>query len=250
MDTLKLDAEADEYRQFAQFKRKMNLEAAYAQAAKLEYNLTDATVEKAALRRACQEANRLGLGAVCVLPCFVKSCVTFLGPDPKASLIACISFPHGGDTTDIKVKAVKRAVKDGVDEAEVTAPIAQIKDGNWSYVKREFKKLKSAGKTRAVRINIESSLLTAHEVAKVCSVAAECGITSLRSGSPFFGGSFNSEIIARMKSAVKDRCTVKADGISTVADMNLAVDMGAGVIGSNNAADLASLILKAAEENV
>ena len=71
-----------------------------------------------------------------------------LGKDPQTSLIACISSPHGGDTTEIKVKAIKDAVKNGVDEVEVTAPIAYVKDANWGYVKRELKKLKGAYKHR------------------------------------------------------------------------------------------------------
>lgn len=75
-------SEEDEKKMYADFKRKLNLEAASAQVAKLEFNLTQATVSKAELRRACQEANRLHLGAVCVLPNQVKHCVHFLGNDP------------------------------------------------------------------------------------------------------------------------------------------------------------------------
>ena len=119
-----------EKQQFNDFKRKMNQQAAEAQVKKLEYNLTDASQDRAFLRRACQDANILKLGAVCVLPALVKPCFAFLGPDPKVSLIACISYPHGGDSVKTKVAAVKNAIKDGVDEVEVTAPVAYIKDAN------------------------------------------------------------------------------------------------------------------------
>ena len=229
---------------FEDFKRKINKEAAAAQVSKLEYNLTDASLDKAVLRRACQEAENLGLGAVCVLPCNVKSCVNFLGRDPKASLIACISFPHGGDTTQVKVAAVKQAVKDGMDEAEVSAPVSAVKDGNWSYIKKQFKKVKSAAKNRSVRISIESTYFTEHEVIKLVNLAADCGITSVRVSS----GDFQPEIIAKVKCAVKDKCTVKADGVSTLADMQTAVDMGAGIVGSKRAQDLAHLIYQTVEE--
>ena len=233
-------SEEDEKKMYADFKRKLNLEAASAQVAKLEFNLTQATVSKAELRRACQEANRLHLGAVCVLPNQVKHCVHFLGNDPQTSLVACISFPHGGDTTKVKVAAVKTAVKEGVDEAEVTVPVSQIKDGNWSYVKREFKKLKNAVRHRTLRINVESQFLTPQELTKVCAMAADCGVTSLRTSSC---AGYESDVVAKMKSAVKDRCTIKADGVSNLTEMQSAVDMGAGIIGSKNALDLAELIL-------
>lgn len=238
----------EEKSRFEQFKRKINAEAARAQAAKLEYTLCEASAGNGAIRRACQDATLLGLGAVCVLPCFVKPCVGFLGPDPQVSLIACISLPHGGDTLKVKQTAIKHAVRDGADECEVTAPIAYIKDGNWSYVKREFKKLKSASKNRGLRISLESELLTPQELIKTCNIAAACGITALRTASGFYGGEFNAETVAQIKTAVKDKCTVKADGAHTVYDMQTAVDMGAGVIGSKNAADIARLILKSVEE--
>lgn len=237
-----------EKRQFTEFKRKINLQAAQSQVRKIEYNLTDAAVEKGTLRRACQDANILKLGAVCVLPGLVKACVNFLGTDPQSSVVACVSYPHGGDSTKTKVAAVKNAFKDGADEAEVTAPLAFVKDGNWSYVRREFKKVKKAAKKHSVRINVESAFLTPQEVTKICTLAADCGITSLRSSNDIRCGGFDAETVARMHSAVKDKCTVKADGITNVSDMNAAVDMGAGVIGSKNATDLARLILQTAED--
>ncbi len=245
MEELDEKMEEQEKLRYAEFKRKLNLEAAQGQISKLEYNLTDATTDKNLLRRACQEAARFNIGALCVLPNHVKPCVGYLGRDPQVSLIACISFPHGGDSTKIKVAAVKQAVKDGVDEAEVSAPVSYIKDGNWGYVKREFKKVKKAGKNRAVRINVESPLLTPQELNKVCTIAADCGIPSLRTHSGYFGGSFDGEVVSRMKAAVKDKCTIKADGISNISDMDIAVDMGAGIIGSKCALDLAQLILNA-----
>lgn len=238
----------NEKRQYSEFKRRINLQAAQAQVKKIEFDLTDAAVEKGTLRRACQDANLLKLGAVCVLPNLVKACVSFLGANPQPSVVACVSYPHGGDSTKTKVAAVKNAFRDGADEAEVTVPLAFVKDGNWSYVRREFKKLKKAGKKRTVRFNVESSYLTPQEITKICSVAAECGVDSLRSSGDIRCGGFDAETVSRMRAAVKDKCTIKADGVSGVSDMNAAVDMGALVIGSKNAPELARMILQTAED--
>lgn len=236
-----------ESQQFSDFKRQLNVQAAQAQLTKLELNLTDVTVSSATLKQACADANSLKLGAICVLPCLVRACTNLLGSDPQTSLIACISSPHGGDTIESKAAMVKNAVKDGVDEVEVTAPITFIKDGNWGYVKREFKIIKRAAKKRGVRINVEASLLTPQELTKVCALAVDCGITSLRTGSAAYGG-FKPETIAAIKTVVKDKCTIKADGITTFGEMQTAVDMGASIVGSKNAVEVARLILQVAEE--
>ena len=245
MGSLVLDE--NEQRQYDEYRRKLNLQAAAGEVLKIEYDMVKPVVEKAALRAACLEANSLKLGAICVLPCHVHMCVNFLGADPQTSLIACISYPHGGDTTKTKIAAVKDAVKWGVDEVEVTAPMSQVKDGNWGYVKKEFKKLKKAAKMRNVRINIEYELLEPNEVSKLCTIAADCGITSIKTSSGMYGVGTGTEVIARMKAAVKDKCTIKAEGVTSVAEFETAVSMGAGIIGSKVAPDLARMILKVAE---
>ena len=243
----KIEMNDTQLQQFNDYRRKLNLQAAEAQVRGIEYNLIDATTNKALLKRACQEANTLKLGAVCVLPNSVRLCANFLGANPQTSLIACISYPHGGDTTKIKVKAVKEAIKDGVDEVEVTVPIACIKESDWGYIKRELKALKKATKKSALRINIEYSLLTPAELTKICTIIADCGITSIRTSSGFYNSGFKADIITAIKNIVRDKCTVKADGVSTLGNAETALSMGAGIVGSKNAPDIARLILKAAE---
>ena len=227
---------------YKQFRRKINAEAARAQIKKLEYDLNDVKAGLTFLKTACNDANSLGLGGVCVLPCFVKPCSQLLGAERKALLIACIGAPHGGDVTDIKVKAVKRALKDGADEAEVTAPTAHIRENNYAYVKKEFKKLRSAVKRKSLRINLECTLLTRDEIMRTCSLAADCGVNSLR-----LSGGNCAEWLGDVKTAVRDRCTIKSEGIATVLEMSSSIDMGATVIGSKNAADVARAILTASD---
>lgn len=233
---------------YEDFKRRINLQAAYAQIRKLEYNLSDITTGLSVLRTACSDATNLQLGGVCVAPSFVKACSVFLGAaaNRKSSLIACISYPNGGDTTDIKVKAVKRAIKDGADEVEVTAPIAQIRDGNFQYVKRELKKLRKATKNRALRISAECALLSKHDIVRLCIVAAECRVNSVKAVCGGYGDEEN-KTIAEIRSAVKDKCTIKAEGVSSVTELSAAVDMGAGVVGCKNAPAVARYILAAAK---
>ena len=55
------------------------------------------------------------------------------------------------------------------------------------------------------------------------------------------------QTITAIKNTVKDKCTIKADGVSTLGDAEAALDVGASIIGCKNAADLARLVLKAAE---
>lgn len=232
---------------FSQFRRKINAEAARAQIKKLEYNLAEVTAGVGVLKGACADASALSLGGLCVLPCFVKQCAVYLGPERKCRLVACVGYPHGGDTTEIKVKAAKRAIKDGADEVEVTVPVAHVRGGNFAYVKKELKKLRAATKKHALRVDLECPLLTKNEIAKVCQIAVDCGVNSVKTSSGAYHGGSESEMLASVQSAVKDKCVIKAEGISSIVEMSGAIDMGASVIGSKNAAEVARTILAASE---
>lgn len=231
---------------FTQFRRKINEEAARAQVKKLEYNLTDVAVGLGTLKTACADSNALELGGICVLPCYVKSCAAFLA-NRKCRLIACISYPYGGDTTAIKVKAVKRAIADGADEVEVAVPVSYVRDGNYGYVKREFKKLKKAVKNKALRIDAECNLLTEKELLRLCQLAAECGVNSVKTQSCPVGVGNSFQLISKIKEKLMDKCGVKADGVETILEMSSAIDAGATVIGSKNAASVARAIITSAE---
>lgn len=231
---------------YRQFRQRINTEAAKSQIKKLEYNLADATVGLSAVKTACSDAQALGIGGVCVLPCFVKQSVNYLGEERGCSVIACISAPHGGDTTDIKVKSVKRAIKDGADEVEVTVPVAHIREGNFAYFRKELKKLRAASKKATLRIDAECPLLTREDIKKVCDLATDLGIKSIKTSSGAYGRGNELELVSEIKSAVRDKCTIKAEGVATVLELSNAVDMGATVVGSRNAAAVARSILAAA----
>ena len=231
----------EELAQFEQFKKIKLIEQTRARIAKVECDCLSPTVGRAELKTLCREAERLGLGGIVVLPAFVKACVAYLGNDPSCSLVAPVSFPHGGDTTESKVAATKRAVKDGVDEAEVYAPFAAIKEGNMAYVRREFKKLVKAARPRALRIVLDCNYLDEREVVRACNCAADCGVNVVRIINA--GG---LSVITSAKSVLRDRCLLKGDGC-TLAEMEELEALGVAIINCNNAVEVCSRLLNAAQ---
>lgn len=233
------DMEEQVYREY---KRIKSIEEAKANVLKIEYDCLSHYTDKATLKELCRRANKLSLGALVVFPAFVKACASFLGTDPQVSLVAAISYPYGADKTEIKASAVKQAVKDGVDEVEVCAPTAYIKEGNWSYFKRECKKLKKAAKTRAVRLVFDCVQLSEKELAKACAVAAETGVACVR-----LNGA-DGELLSRIKQSLNGKCRIKADKAESKDQFINFFVMGADAVNCTSACDLASLILKQAED--
>lgn len=229
--------------EFEEFKRANRIKEAKATALKIELDCTSPLCDKAYLKDICRRANMQEIGAIVVYPAFVKACVSYLGNDPKVSLLAAISYPHGGDTTEVKAEAVKRAVKDGVDEAEVCAPTALIKDGNFQYFKRECKKLKKAAKIRALRIVFDCNTLNESELVKACQTAADAGVNCVR-----LNGA-DSELISLIKAKLKGKCLIKADGAQEVSSFISFCNVGADYVNCPRALDIAAYLINSAQEN-
>lgn len=230
-----------EEEQFKEYRRIKREEEAKATVARIECDCLSAYIDRNTLRDICKEADGLKMGAVVVLPALVKPCVGFLGNDPKCSLIAAISCPHGGDTTEIKVAAVRRAVRDGVDEVEVCAPVSYIKNGNHAYFKRECKKLKKVAKNRAVRMVFETSEYSLAELLKACQTAADGGVNCIR-----INGA-DGETVAKLKTALKGKCLIKASVAETYAAFTGYIVMGADFVSCKYSSAIANQVLSAEE---
>jgi deoxyribose-phosphate aldolase len=224
--------------EFKEFKRLKRQEEAAAMIARIEGDFLSEYTDKSRIRNACKDFDRAGVGAIIVLPAYVKPCVSFLGKDPKCGLIAAISYPHGCDVTEVKTAATKRAVKDGVDEVEVCAPTAIIKDGNFSYFKKECKKLKKAARNRALRIVFDCAALSDAELTKACQCAADCGVNMLR-----LNNLADVQQLTAIKTAIKDKCLLKVDGGDDFSSFQQRVVLGAQSVASKNVSDVVQYLL-------
>lgn len=242
MELLK-SSRMSEREEFEEFKRVNRLKEAKATVLKIEIDCLSSLCDKTYLKDICRRANMQELGALVVYPAFVKACVSYLGADPKVSLISAISHPHGSDTTEMKVCAVKQAVKDGVDEVEVSAPIALISDGNLQYFKRECKKLKRAVKSRALRVAFDCKALRENELIKACQIAADVGVNCLR-----LNGA-DSDLITLIKSKLKGKCLIKADGVQEVATFLSFCNVGADYVGCSRGLDVAAYLINSVKED-
>lgn len=227
-----------EEEQFKEFKRANRIKEAKASVLKIECDALLHGLDKSSLKTFCQKATATQIGGVVVLPAYVKQCVAYLGVNPTASLVAAVAYPHGADITAVKVLSVKQAVKDGVDEVEVCAPLFAIKDGNFQYLKRECKKLKKAAKVRALRLTFDCSQLSEKELLKACVVCADCAVNCVR-----LNGA-DAQLVAKVKATLKGRCLIKASGAKESSNFATYCNVGADVVECTSAFQLAEYVIK------
>lgn len=219
--------------EFEEYKRSRKQAEMASLLNKIDHTLLKQTATKQDLKRLCDEAVKYGFYSVCVQPVHVSEVCSYLGA--SAVNVACVvGFPMGENTTECKVFETKRAIAQGADEIDMVICVSAIKNGNWSYVKRDIKKVVAAAKRNSVKVILENSLLSREEIVKACKVAVDAGAAFVKTSTGYFGDGAKVEDVRLMKETVNGKCLVKASGgIRCGEDFKKMIDAGADRIGTS-----------------
>ena len=87
----------------------------------------------------CRLALRYDVASVCILPYYVERAAAILnGSSVKTS--TTIGFPHGANSTRIKLAEAHQALEDGATELDIVINISKAKSQDWNYVARRSKR--------------------------------------------------------------------------------------------------------------
>ena len=105
----------------------------------IDHSLLNPTMTESVLEEGIRTAIDCDVASVCIMPYYLKRCAELLrGTDVRAS--TTIGFPHGGQTTAIKLAETLQALDDGGEELDMVVNISQVLSGNWDYVPRWISK--------------------------------------------------------------------------------------------------------------
>jgi deoxyribose-phosphate aldolase len=171
--------------------------------------------------------------SLCVKPCDIKSAKTLLeGSGVKVSCV--LSFPHGADSTPVKVFQAKQAIKDGVDEIDMVMNIGKFLGEDYHYVVEDIASVVDVAHNYGVLVKViqESGFLTLEEVEKACELSYMAGADFVKTSTGFGPGKATPEVIDVMVKTVGDKMKVKASGgIRTWEDAVAFLEQGADRLG-------------------
>ena len=152
--------------------------------------------------------------AVCVNPINVAYVRRFVDYKFKGDLkvVSVVGFPLGEHLTETKIYEMKQAIKDGADEIDIVAPISRIVSGDWGYVKNELTRARRCARKKILKVIIETALLTKQEIIKASQLCVKCKVDYVKTSTGFADGGATPEIVDIIKSAVKNKCGIKASG--------------------------------------
>ncbi len=239
----KTSISVDEMAEFEEFKRQKKILEIRRLLKTIDHTLLKQTAQREDIRKLCAEAVEYGFYSVCVQPVYVSACNEFLKNAPQIKIACVVGFPMGENKTETKVFETKRAIADGADEIDMVICISAVKNGNYSYVKREIKQVVKAAKGSPVKVILETSLLTRDEMVKAALCARDAGAAFVKTSTGYFGEGAKAEDVRLLKDTVKGACCVKASGgIKTAEQFREMLAAGADRIGTSSGKEIADTL--------
>ena len=179
----------------------------------LEHTLLKPEATVTDIMKLCAEAKEYNLGGVCVNTCYAGLARHLLtGTDVK--IVTVVGFPLGADRSEVKALATKLAVdEDHVDEVDMVMNMSAFKSGNYDGVVEDIAAVVEAAKPYAVKVIIETCLLTDEEKVKACELVAKGGAAFVKTSTGFSkGGATTHDVAILAREAKRYGIGVKAAG--------------------------------------
>ena len=212
--------------------------------AKCDHTLLAQTATWADIRAVCDDGLKYHTASVCIPASFVKQAKEYVGG--KLPICTVIGFPNGYATTASKCFMASDAVDNGADEVDMVINIGWAKEGRFDAVRDEIAAVKKACKGRLLKVIIETCLLTDEEKIALCKAVSDSGADYIKTSTGFSTGGATFHDVALFAAHVAPHVKITAaGGISSLADAEEFIRLGASRLGTSRIVKLA----KAMEKN-
>jgi deoxyribose-phosphate aldolase len=179
----------------------------------IDHSLLNPTLTDSELEAGCQLALDYDVASVCILPFALPHCAKVLkGSGVKAS--TTIGFPHGGQTTNLKLRETEEALKHGGEELDMVVNISKVLSGDWGYVENEIKILTESihEEHQKIKIIFENCYLNDEQKIKLCEICGGLNVDWVKTSTGYGTGGATMEDLALMRKHSPDHVQVKAAG--------------------------------------
>ena len=192
----------------------------------------DATLDD--LVAACEDAKKYGFACVVVNSCFVVRARELLA-GTLVKVCSVIGFPHGANTTTVKIVEAMEAMKNGASELDIVINISMVKSGRFDIVEIDLKNVIAMTPQKIHKIIIETGALTPDELVHVSKIAVKAGAEFIKTSTGYGPRGATVDDIQRIRQAVGAVCRIKASGgIKDLATVTAMISAGAERIGTSS----------------
>lgn len=173
-------------------------------------NLNPAATAKD-IERLCAEAREYGFVSVCVNSSRAALASSLL-KDSGVAVCCVVGFPLGAMSSEAKAFEARQAAACGASEIDMVINVGLLKDGNIKAVEDDIRTVVEAVPGAAVKVIIETCLLTDDEKIAACRAAEAAGAKFVKTSTGFSTGGATAEDVRLMRNSVSAAVKVKASG--------------------------------------
>jgi deoxyribose-phosphate aldolase len=191
----------------------------------------DATLDD--LATACEEAKKYGFACVVVNGGHVARAHELLSGTP-VKVCTVVGFPHGANTTTVKIVEAMEAMKNGAVEFDIVLNLGMVKSHKFDVAGHDLKNVIVMTPLMVHKAIIETGSLTPEEITYVSQLAMHAGAEFIKTSTGYGPRGATVEDIRLIRQAVGSSCRIKASGgIKDLASVTALIEAGAERIGTS-----------------
>ena len=170
--------------------------------------LTDTNIEKG-----CDIALAYHTASVCARPEDVRIIKKRLSGS-GVKICTVIGFPHGAQTSAVKLYEARDALSNGCEELDMVINIGKLLSGQTGYVEDEIHAVVQAAHAAGaiVKVILETCYLSDAQKAEACMLAESAGADFVKTSTGYGSAGCTVSDLLLMRGAVSDKVRVKGSG--------------------------------------
>ncbi|MGQ9596528.1 MAG: deoxyribose-phosphate aldolase [Thermoproteota archaeon] len=210
----------------------------------IDHSLLHPTLTDENLKLGCLLAKKYNVAAVCIKPYAVRLAKELLS-ETNVTVCTVIGFPHGSNTTEIKIRETEKACNDGAMEIDFVVNIGKVLSEDWDYVSSEIKSINETARGRGaiIKVIFENDYLTDDLKVKLCHVCNQHRVAFVKTstgygfvrqpdGTYMYKGAVDNDVILMRRECVPEIQIKAAGRIRTLDDLLRFKALGATRIGT------------------
>lgn len=210
----------------------------------IDHSLLHPTMTDKELEEGCLLAKKYNTATVCIKPYAVARAKELL-KGTTVGICTVIGFPHGSNTSDLKVIETIEACRNGATEIDMVVNIGKVIGGDWDYVEAEIAEIMEAAleHNAILKVIFENDFLNEEQKIKLCQICSTIGVAFVKTSTGYgyvkqengmflTRGSTVEDLILMRKHSAPHVQIKAAGGIKELSHLLEAVKAGATRIGA------------------